>query len=96
MSSSFLPEQQNGPASAQLNGLVTPVVCYTKCMRNHASPFGRHNVDGCGEFMASGSDPMAALTCAACGCHRNYHLREITYEFYVLPPLPTVISLLNS
>ncbi|KQJ89516.1 hypothetical protein BRADI_4g26170v3 [Brachypodium distachyon] len=92
MSSSSSFQQQNGPASAQLSGVVTPVVCYTKCMRNHALAVGKHAVDGCGEFMASSPDPTAALTCAACGCHRSYHLREIIYEFSVLPPPPAVID----
>lgn len=49
---------------------------YRECMRNHAASIGGHASDGCGEFMPCGSDG-ASLTCAACGCHRNFHRREV-------------------
>lgn len=46
-------------------------------MRNHAASIGRHANDGCGEFMPRGDDGTREfLTCAACGCHRNFHRRE--------------------
>lgn len=51
-----------------------PPVAYRECMKNHAAAIGGHAVDGCGEFMPSPSS--AALTCAACGCHRNFHRRD--------------------
>ncbi|XP_073294321.1 zinc-finger homeodomain protein 11-like [Primulina huaijiensis] len=58
-----------------LLGMVT----YRECMKNHAAALGGHAVDGCGEFMLSpsstNSDPTS-LTCAACGCHRNFHRRD--------------------
>lgn len=51
---------------------------YVECQRNHAANIGGYAVDGCREFMASGEDGTnAALTCAACGCHRNFHRREV-------------------
>ncbi|XP_055828150.1 mini zinc finger protein 1-like [Solanum dulcamara] len=51
---------------------------YVECQRNHAANIGGYAVDGCREFMASGEDgTTAALTCAACGCHRNFHRREV-------------------
>ena len=54
------------------------VVHYRECQRNHAASIGRHAVDGCREFMASGADgTAAALMCAACGCHRSFHRREV-------------------
>ncbi|RVW41375.1 Zinc-finger homeodomain protein 2 [Vitis vinifera] len=52
---------------------------YRECMRNHAASIGGHASDGCGEFMPSGGGgggDAASLTCAACGCHRNFHRRE--------------------
>ncbi|KAL4353877.1 hypothetical protein GQ457_06G042000 [Hibiscus cannabinus] len=56
-------------------------VRYGECQRNHAARFGGHVVDGCREFMASGDEgTSAALTCAACGCHRNFHRKEIETE----------------
>lgn len=51
---------------------------YVECQKNHAANIGGYAVDGCREFMASGEDgTTAALTCAACGCHRNFHRREV-------------------
>nr|XP_043608259.1 zinc-finger homeodomain protein 9-like [Erigeron canadensis] len=47
---------------------------YKECLKNHAAGIGGHALDGCGEFMPSTS----SLTCAACGCHRNFHRREPT------------------
>jgi ZF-HD class homeobox domain-containing protein len=49
---------------------------YRECLRNHAARLGAHVLDGCCEFMPSGSDGAAALACAACGCHRSFHRRE--------------------
>ncbi|CAK7344873.1 unnamed protein product [Dovyalis caffra] len=53
------------------------IVKYKECMRNHAASIGGHANDGCGEFMPRGDDGTRDwLTCAACGCHRNFHRRE--------------------
>ncbi|CAA7031334.1 unnamed protein product [Microthlaspi erraticum] len=55
------------------------VATFKECLKNHAAGIGGHALDGCGEFMPSPSfnskDPTS-LTCAACGCHRNFHRRE--------------------
>ncbi|XP_038987490.1 zinc-finger homeodomain protein 6 [Phoenix dactylifera] len=51
---------------------------YRECLRNHAAAIGGHVVDGCGEFMPSGDvGTPDALKCAACGCHRSFHRREV-------------------
>ncbi|OWM90414.1 mini zinc finger protein 1-like [Punica granatum] len=51
---------------------------YGECQKNHAASLGGYAVDGCREFMASGEEGTAdALNCAACGCHRNFHRREV-------------------
>lgn len=51
-------------------------VRYGECQKNHAANAGGYAVDGCREFLASGEQGTdAALTCAACGCHRNFHKR---------------------
>ncbi|KAF4376686.1 hypothetical protein F8388_025557 [Cannabis sativa] len=56
---------------------VVMSVRYGECQKNHAAGVGGYAVDGCREFMASGVEgTTAALTCAACGCHRNFHRRE--------------------
>ncbi|GLT36177.1 hypothetical protein SLA2020_105710 [Shorea laevis] len=56
-------------------------VRYAECQKNHAAGVGGYAVDGCREFMASGEEgTTAALTCAACGCHRNFHRREVDPE----------------
>ncbi|BFG26689.1 mini zinc finger protein 2 [Prunus yedoensis var. nudiflora] len=54
-------------------------VRYGECQKNHAAGVGGYAVDGCREFMASNGEEgtTAALTCAACGCHRNFHRREV-------------------
>lgn len=53
-------------------------VRYGECQKNHAAAVGGHAVDGCREFMASGEEgTAAALTCAACGCHRSFHKRQV-------------------
>lgn len=52
---------------------------YKECLKNHAAGIGGHSLDGCGEFMPSpsfNSNDPSSLTCAACGCHRNFHRRE--------------------
>ncbi|KAK4350282.1 hypothetical protein RND71_029595 [Anisodus tanguticus] len=59
-------------------GSSTRNIRYVECQKNHAANIGGYAVDGCREFMASGEDgTTAALTCAACGCHRNFHRREV-------------------
>ena len=56
-------------------------VRYRECQKNHAANMGGHAVDGCREFMASGVEgTAAAFTCAACGCHRNFHRKEVDTE----------------
>ncbi|KAI3766837.1 hypothetical protein L2E82_16912 [Cichorium intybus] len=51
---------------------------YGECQKNHAADIGGYAVDGCREFMASGEEgTTAALVCAACGCHRSFHRREV-------------------
>ncbi|CDP02231.1 unnamed protein product [Coffea canephora] len=56
-------------------------VRYGECQKNHAAGVGGYAVDGCREFMASGEEGTnAALSCAACGCHRNFHRREVETE----------------
>ncbi|KAI3463976.1 hypothetical protein Pfo_020639 [Paulownia fortunei] len=64
--------------SAQVVGTVR----YAECQRNHAANIGGYAVDGCREFMAAGGEEgtTAALSCAACGCHRNFHRREVESE----------------
>ncbi|XVE90030.1 hypothetical protein DITRI_Ditri20bG0043700 [Diplodiscus trichospermus] len=58
-------------------------VKYKECKRNQAPHLGVNFVDGCGEFApkkrssATGSDDDD-LDCEACGCHRNFHRRELT------------------
>ncbi|XP_018483910.1 mini zinc finger protein 3-like [Raphanus sativus] len=59
----------------------TSNVRYVECQKNHAANLGGYAVDGCREFMARGGEGTDdALTCAACGCHRNFHRREVQTE----------------
>ncbi|RDX71377.1 Mini zinc finger protein 2, partial [Mucuna pruriens] len=62
------------------NIVVRPVmnVRYCECQKNQAVGVGGHAVDGCMEFMPSGAEGTdAALACAACGCHKNFHRRVV-------------------
>ncbi|KAL6178071.1 hypothetical protein ACLB2K_049591 [Fragaria x ananassa] len=68
-------------SSSSTSSSVVRTVRYGECQKNHAANIGGYAVDGCREFMASGEDGTAeALTCAACGCHRNFHRREVDTE----------------
>ena len=68
----------NNSSSSKAAAAAAVVVQYRECQRNHAASIGGHAVDGCREFMASGADgTAAALLCAACGCHRSFHRREV-------------------
>ncbi|KAL7002080.1 hypothetical protein U1Q18_003231 [Sarracenia purpurea var. burkii] len=50
------------------------IVTYCECQRNYATQRGRYAVDGCTEFLKAGDDGTpAAMVCATCGCHRNFH-----------------------
>ncbi|KAI4346412.1 hypothetical protein L6164_007309 [Bauhinia variegata] len=69
------------PSRSQENSSFTVrSVRYGECQKNHAANVGGYAVDGCREFIASGEEGNAALTCAACGCHRNFHKREVDAE----------------
>ncbi|KAK4367543.1 hypothetical protein RND71_011335 [Anisodus tanguticus] len=46
---------------------------YVECQRNHAASVGGYAVDGCREYMPA----TGTLNCATCGCHRNFHRREV-------------------
>ncbi|XP_073119079.1 zinc-finger homeodomain protein 11-like [Henckelia pumila] len=52
---------------------------YRECQRNHAASLGSYATDGCGEFTPDYATPGGLLSCAACGCHRNFH-RKVTYS----------------
>ncbi|KAB2075479.1 hypothetical protein F383_26745 [Gossypium arboreum] len=74
--------REEPPRSSSTNSSLTSrSVRYAECQKNHAAGVGGYAVDGCREFMASGEEgTTAALTCAACGCHRNFHRREVETE----------------
>lgn len=66
---------------ASTSSSVTRDIRYGECQKNHAANIGGYAVDGCREFMAStGEGSNGGLTCAACGCHRNFHRREVQTE----------------
>ncbi|KAJ0048705.1 hypothetical protein Pint_16112 [Pistacia integerrima] len=69
----------SGRTSSTSSSMVR-CVRYGECQKNHAANIGGYAVDGCREFMASGEEGTRALTCAACGCHRNFHRREVETE----------------
>ncbi|RYR31939.1 hypothetical protein Ahy_B01g056886 isoform B [Arachis hypogaea] len=69
--------RRDASASDNNNNNNNNVVKYGECLKNHAANSGGYAVDGCREFMASAAEgTTGALTCAACGCHRNFHRRK--------------------
>lgn len=68
-------------SSSTSSSAVRSLVRYGECQKNHAANIGGYAVDGCTEFLANGEEGSnGALTCAACGCHRNFHRREVETE----------------
>ncbi|KAK2994632.1 hypothetical protein RJ640_025686 [Escallonia rubra] len=69
------------PVSSTNSSSTVRNVRYGECLKNHAASMGGYAVDGCREFLASGEEGTEeALTCAACGCHRNFHRRVVETE----------------
>lgn len=69
------------PLSVPKKNTIT--VKYKECLKNHAASIGGNATDGCGEFMPSGPDgTIEALKCSACGCHRNFHRKEVEGDPY--------------
>uniref|UniRef100_A0A0D9XQR1 ZF-HD dimerization-type domain-containing protein n=1 Tax=Leersia perrieri TaxID=77586 RepID=A0A0D9XQR1_9ORYZ len=62
-------------------GAASPATArYRECLKNHAAAMGGNATDGCGEFMPAGDDgSLDALKCSACGCHRNFHRKDIIF-----------------
>ncbi|KAI5330060.1 PREDICTED: mini zinc finger [Prunus dulcis] len=86
----------SGRSSSTSSSMVR-TVRYGECQKNHAANLGGYAVDGCREFMASGEEGTTeALTCAACGCHRNFHRREVETEKTVRQVLNTAMPLTAS
>ncbi|KAK9061751.1 hypothetical protein SSX86_018934 [Deinandra increscens subsp. villosa] len=53
-------------------------VRYGECLRNIALEVGGYALDGCREFISSAAEGTdGALICAACDCHRSFHLRIV-------------------
>ncbi|CAK9186101.1 unnamed protein product [Ilex paraguariensis] len=77
-----LVQKRDETSKSSTNSSVTiRNVRYAECQKNHAAGVGGYAVDGCREFMANGEEgTTGALTCAACGCHRNFHRREVQTE----------------
>ncbi|XP_030940641.1 mini zinc finger protein 3-like [Quercus lobata] len=70
-----------GGKNSTTSSSMVRTVRYVECQKNHAANIGGYAVDGCREFMASGDEGTnGALLCAACGCHRNFHRREVETE----------------
>lgn len=69
--------KRDQPGGRRSGGESRAVIGYGECQKNHAASIGGYAVDGCREFMASGTEGTTnALICAACGCHRNFHRRK--------------------
>ncbi|XP_019224892.1 PREDICTED: mini zinc finger protein 2-like [Nicotiana attenuata] len=69
-------DSSNNSTNSSSSSFTVRTVRYVECQKNHAASVGGYVVDGCREFMP-GETAGAALTCAACGCHRNFHRKEV-------------------
>ncbi|CAO2143762.1 unnamed protein product [Urochloa humidicola] len=70
--------EETDHASAGKKRAAGGAVRYRECLKNHAAAIGGSATDGCGEFMPSGEDgSLEALKCSACGCHRNFHRKDL-------------------
>ncbi|KAE9467203.1 hypothetical protein C3L33_00844, partial [Rhododendron williamsianum] len=79
--------REGGPnrRSSSSSSPVVQSVRHAECQKNHAANIGGYAVDGCREFMPSGEEGTnGALLCAACGCHRNFHRREVENEIAIV------------
>ncbi|CAA3030457.1 Hypothetical predicted protein [Olea europaea subsp. europaea] len=82
------PRVGRGRGRGRGRGIPVVLVVYTACMRNHAATLGGYALDGCGEFIPTGSaGTPGELLCAACNCHRNFHQR-LVMEIPPPPPPP--------
>ncbi|PSR89660.1 Mini zinc finger protein [Actinidia chinensis var. chinensis] len=73
--------RRDGANRSDSTSSVVRTVRYVECQKNHAANIGGYAVDGCREFMPSGEEGThRALTCAACGCHRNFHRKQVETE----------------
>lgn len=85
-------KRDDGSLCSSNSSFTVRSVRYGECQKNHAAGVGGYAVDGCREFMPSGGDEGASLTCAACGCHRNFHRREDRTEVVSDGSSPTSIN----
>ncbi|KAL5994911.1 hypothetical protein ACLOJK_024968 [Asimina triloba] len=72
------PQRESKKVANGSVGKREKAVRYKECRKNHAANIGGYAVDGCREFMPAGEEgTSAALKCAACNCHRNFHKKEV-------------------
>ncbi|XVF57068.1 hypothetical protein PTKIN_Ptkin06aG0173900 [Pterospermum kingtungense] len=59
---------------------------YKECKRNHGTQLGTNILDGCGEFVLKGTSETrdVDMYCEACGCHRNFHHKELKKKMSVV------------
>ncbi|KAF8009985.1 hypothetical protein BT93_J0844 [Corymbia citriodora subsp. variegata] len=74
----LVSREESSRSSNTSSSSVTTSTRYAECQKNHAASTGGHNVDGCTEFRPGGVEGSSlALTCANCGCHRNFHRKVV-------------------
>ncbi|KAJ1394795.1 ZF-HD homeobox protein, Cys/His-rich dimerization domain [Sesbania bispinosa] len=60
-------------------------VLYKECRHNPVAKLGRVSHDGCPEFLQDTAND--AMLCAACGCHRSFHRKQIVYKPIDIPQI---------
>ncbi|KAI3965640.1 hypothetical protein MKX01_010597 [Papaver californicum] len=77
-------------------------VKYKECMKNNIASIGGHADDACREFMQEGDENnnnnAKILRCVACGCHNNFHRKEIHGNGFVdhLQQQPILIAMVQT
>ncbi|KAL9233758.1 hypothetical protein vseg_008713 [Gypsophila vaccaria] len=73
-----MAKSEEGGRNTTNSAYIAWSVSYKECLRNHAANVGGYAVDGCREFIPTGEEGTElGFVCAACGCHRNFHRREV-------------------
>lgn len=75
---------QEAPRRSQQGSLVSRIttVRFLECQKNQAIETGEHVLDGCQEFlMYRDAKGVATLICAACGCQREFHRKDVKIDF---------------
>ncbi|KAJ7946589.1 Zinc-finger homeodomain protein [Quillaja saponaria] len=65
------------------------LIVYKECTHNYAASLGRFAFDGCRQFLQASED---VHLCVGCGCHRNFHRKDVVYKPIIMPSNKFVVN----